>query len=78
MIDLKKTNIEHVILTGNNSFKCFHYKVGINDIMPLHKHQEWELSLVIKGKGHRIIGDKLESAFEQELILLPPDQTAVG
>jgi AraC-like DNA-binding protein len=74
MIDLKKTNIEHVILTGNNSFKCFHYKVGINDIMPLHKHQEWELSLVIKGKGHRIIGDKLESAFEQELILLPPDQ----
>ncbi|MCH4156474.1 MAG: AraC family transcriptional regulator [Muribaculaceae bacterium] len=73
MINLKKINIEQVMLTGNSSFKCFHYKVGIDDAMPLHRHNEWELSWIIKGRGHHIIGDKLESAHEQELILLPPN-----
>lgn len=73
MIDLQKINIEQVMLTGNSSFKCFHYKVSIDDVMPLHRHNEWELSWIIKGRGHHIIGDKLESMHDQELILLPPN-----
>src|SRR5574344_1105314 len=73
MIDLKTAKTEQVMLTGNTSFKCYHYRVSIDDAMPLHRHDEWELSWIIKGTGHHVIGDQLESAYEQEVILLPPN-----
>lgn len=70
---IKKVNIEHVSINDNQSFKLEHYAVPLDDIMPIHKHKEWEISWIIKGKGSRIVGNSLEPIETGEVIILPPD-----
>lgn len=38
-----------------------------------HSHPQWEISMVITGKGERTIGDRTEEAREGEIIFIPPD-----
>jgi len=42
---------------------------------PWHFHPEYQLNLVVRGKGKRLVGDKLEDFSEGDLILLGPNIT---
>lgn len=68
----KMVNIEHIAINSNQSFKCKHYHVPLNDVMPIHKHKEWEISWIIKGEGSRITGNSLEPIKSDEIVILPP------
>ena len=43
-----------------------------SDQYPLHKQDTWELTLVIKGSGRRVIGDSQTTFGEGNLALIPP------
>lgn len=38
-----------------------------------HAHRQWEISMVLLGKGERTIGDLTEEIREGEIIFIPPD-----
>ena len=40
---------------------------------PWHQHPEYELVLVIKGKGKRMVGDHIDYFEENDLLLLGPN-----
>lgn len=68
-----KAKFEQIFILEHHSFRIFHEQVPIRDRMPLHKHPVWEISHIIKGKGHRIIGDTLCQCNEGELVAIAPD-----
>ncbi len=39
---------------------------------PLHNHPEYEINLIMKASGNRIIGDKMEKYHDIDLVLLGP------
>ena len=41
-------------------------------VMPWHMHNLFELTLIIAGQGTRIIGDRIDSFFPGDLVLLGP------
>ena len=43
-----------------------------SDQYPLHKQDTWELTLIIKGSGRRVIGDSQTTFGEGNLALIPP------
>ncbi|MEI7524397.1 MAG: AraC family transcriptional regulator [Mariniphaga sp.] len=53
----------------DKSFIVFHEK---NIFSPWHQHPEFELVLIKKGRGKRMIGDHVETFEENDLLLLGP------
>ena len=53
----------------DKSFIVFHER---NIFSPWHQHPEFELVLVKKGRGRRMIGDHIETFEENDLLLLGP------
>lgn len=54
----------------DKSFVVYHEK---NIFAPWHQHPEYELVLVIKGRGKRMIGDHIDHFEENDLVLLGPN-----
>lgn len=65
---MKIENIR-LIKDQDTSFIVLHDK---NGFAPWHQHPEYELVLILKGKGKRMIGDHIDSFEENDLILLGP------
>lgn len=53
------------------SYEFFDVKCTPDNMIGLHRHQEMELSYVIKGSGVRMIGDQSEEFHDGEVLLLP-------
>lgn len=63
-------------ITPLNSGDCFilFSRVKKNFDFPLHYHEEYELNLILNGKGvKRIIGDSVEIIGDVELVLIGPN-----
>lgn len=43
-----------------------------NPFAPWHNHPEYELSLVLKGRGKRMVGDNIDRFYENDLVFLGP------
>lgn len=60
-------------LTPSDCFAVFS-KVKTKFDFPLHYHEEYELNLIINGKGiKRIVGDNIEVIDDLELVLIGPN-----
>lgn len=68
----RKVKYEYVGIHEQASFKYASYKVGIEDVIPLHQHQEWEISLIERGYGTVIMGDSAENFSAGTLTIIPP------
>lgn len=55
-----------------NSFRFDHVRLAPMQQIGLHEHPEWELSLVIKGRGVRTVGDLDEPFSPGDVVLVPP------
>ena len=58
-------------LTPGDIYAIFSYPDATFDY-PLHNHPEYEINLVMKASGNRIVGDKMEKYKEFDLVLLGP------
>lgn len=47
-------------------------RISPSEQLPLHKQDSWELTLVLQGKGRRIIGDSEADFAEGTLVFIPP------
>ncbi len=56
----------------NSSFKAFVYEHD-NFEAPLHFHNEYELTYIVKGKGMRYVGNSIQKFEEGDFVLLGPD-----
>jgi AraC-like DNA-binding protein len=65
---MKVSNIR-LPLDPNNSFI---YLLETNRFAKWHHHPEYELVMVVKGKGRRLIGDYVDRFEEHDLILIGP------
>lgn len=41
--------------------------------VPLHWHKEFELNVILEGKGDFVTGDKHFTAYKGDIVLTPPD-----
>lgn len=41
--------------------------------VPLHSQSTWELSLIVKGQGDRLLGDTSDAFCEGDIALIPPE-----
>lgn len=67
-----KAVLEHISPINNNSVVYRALDLPNFDA-PFHYHPEYELTLIVKGKGTRYIGMKMEEFQEGELIFLGPN-----
>ncbi len=54
----------------NKSFILFH---ETHPFSSWHSHPEYELVLIVKGKGRRMVGDHIDRFFEEDLVLVGPN-----
>ena len=65
----KAANIR-LIKEPDKSFIVYHEK---NVFSPWHHHPEYELVLIVKGKGKRMVGDNIGRFEENDLVLIGPN-----
>ncbi len=58
-------------LTPGDIYAIFSYPNATFDY-PLHNHPEYEINLIMRASGNRIVGDKMEKYKEFDLVLLGP------
>ena len=58
-------------LNPGDIYVLFNYPDAVFDY-PLHNHPEYEINLVMKASGNRIVGDKMEKYNDFDLVLLGP------
>jgi len=58
-------------LNSEDTYAIFSYPNAIFDY-PLHNHPEYEINLIMKASGNRIVGDKMEKYHDFDLVLLGP------
>lgn len=65
-------SFEKVIPSPESSFRCFNRKL---DSFPFywHQHDEYELTLIISGKGRRFVGDSIDNYDRNDLVLIGPN-----
>lgn len=68
-----KKNIKYYPRRDGQPFHFDHVHIRADQQVPLHQQETWELSYIITGSGARVIGDVIESFFEGEVILIPPN-----
>lgn len=68
MNNMKVANIR-LIQEPDKSFIVYHEK---NSFSPWHHHPEYELVLIINGKGKQMVGDHIDRFEENDLVLLGP------
>lgn len=52
--------------------KSFIFMQDKNIFAPWHNHPEYELVLVVKGRGKRMVGDNIDRFYEDDLVLTGP------
>ncbi len=55
-----------------NTFQIDHVVLAPHQQIGLHQQPTWELSLVVRGEGERVIGDTTEAFRSGDLVLVPP------
>ena len=65
---MKITTIR-LLQEANKSFIVHHER---SPFVPWHHHPEYEIVLIFKGKGRRIVGDHVDRYEENDLIFLGP------
>ncbi|CAN5374712.1 AraC family transcriptional regulator [soil metagenome] len=61
--------LEHIVPLPGESFVCREF-ASTRFTMPWHFHPECELTLIVKGRGLRYVGDSIERFEDGELVLL--------
>lgn len=56
----------------SNSFTYHYVALPPQRQIPSHSQPEWELSLVVKGRGRRHIGETMRPFKDGDLVLIPP------
>ncbi len=64
-----KPQFEKIQLSNHHSFLVKRFTVPYFDA-PLHYHPEYELTLILQGKGKRFVGDNVENFEENDLVLI--------
>jgi len=65
-----KAILENIKLNkGNSSFYAYRFQTSVFEFK-WHYHPEYELTYILKGKGHRIVGNTYEYFSDGDLVLL--------
>ena len=68
----RKVAYEYVSFQEQTSFRCASYQVPVTDVMPLHQHPEWEITLIQEGSGTVVTGDALDTFAPGTVTIVPP------
>ncbi len=63
---------EHISEDINKSFRCRHFEQDSFKFI-LHRHQEYELTLILEGSGRRFVGDNISEFAKGDLVFIGPN-----
>ena len=67
-----KPLVEHISDDLNKSFHCRHFEQDSFKFI-LHRHQEYELTLILEGNGRRFVGDNISEFTKDDLVFIGPN-----